>query len=229
MNPRLSILVAARNEEASIAACVERIFDVFPDDAEVLVIGSGSDATEEVVTDLGWTRPLLRFVPDPGDRGRGHAIRVGIEHAVGRLQAQIDGDLSFRPEDLPALFAPLERNEADVVLGSRFLGGGAPLHRSVGNRSVSAYVSALWGRRFTDVLAGMKAWTREAIEKIDLRTDDEGYAMEIPCRALDLGLRVEEVPVSPRGFGGGQSRGDVLRAGTRLLAHATRMRLKKRR
>jgi glycosyltransferase involved in cell wall biosynthesis len=229
--PALSILIAAYNEEASIEACLREVAAVFPDDVEVVVIVGGHDRTDVLVRAMQRKMPGLRYVRNLPDLGKGHAIRRGVREARGELMAQLDADLQFLPSDLPRLLEPLQSGAADVVLGSRFakgahrLPGGTPLMRSLGNHLMSAYASALCGQRMTDVLAGIKAWTRSAIDRIDLRSDGYSYEVEIPMRAIRRGLRVVEVPVTTQARHGGESNVDVMRVGPRMLFDISRFRL----
>lgn len=223
MTPDLSIIVAARNEDATIGACLGRLLAVYPEGAEVLVVDGGCDGTGDIVRAIAAEHPQVRYLPNPDDRGKGHAIRVGIDAARAPVMAQIDADLQFFPEDLPALFAPIEEGRADVVLGSRFLPGttrsadSTPGLRGLGNRAVSAWASLLFRQRMTDVLAGMKAWTREAADAIDLRTPGFSYEIEIPARALLADLRVVDVSVCTAAREAGVSKVNELRDGGRML------------
>jgi dolichol-phosphate hexosyltransferase len=230
-SPALSILIAAFNEEASIEACLREVVRVYPQDVEVIVIDGGHDRTGEHVCALQRSMPALRYLRNDPDLGKGHAIRRGIAEARGVLMAQLDADLQFLPSDLPRLIEPLQLGAADVVLGSRFargsrrLPGGTPLARTLGNRFMSGYASVLCAQRMTDVLAGIKAWTRTAIELIELRSDGYSYEVEIPMRAIRRGLRVVEVPVTTQARHGGESNVDVVRAGARMLLDICRFRL----
>ena len=164
---------------------------------------------------------------------RGHAIRTGISHARGRFHAQIDADLQFSPSDLPALLAPLRAGTADVVLGSRFSPGsnsasGAAFFRTGGNHLVSAWMSLLFGRRLTDVLAGIKAWTADAAATFALRSNNYSYEIEIPARALRTGLRVAEIAVGTCPRAAGVSKVSVVRVGLRALTDTLRFRLERR-
>jgi len=231
--PAVSILIPAFNEEAQIAECLTQVTQVMGEGSEVLVIDGGHDGTAAAVQQVAAIRPEVRHVPNHPDRGKGHAIRTGIALARGRWQAQFDADLQFAAADLPALLEPLRTGTADVVLGSRFLPGSgrdveASWHRSLGNWVVSAWVSLLFGRRFTDVMAGIKAWSAEAAARMDLRSDDYSYELEIPARACRLGLRIVEVPVQTQARTGGVSKVRVISAGLRALAAALRFRCERR-
>lgn len=227
--PEISIIVATYNEEETIGDCLKEIARVFPAGAEIIVVDGGNDGTARVVADTAEIIAFVRYIRCENDRGKGHAIRTGITRARGKYLAQIDADLQFSPADLPRLLEPLKRGEADLVLGSRFLhqsgrDSEASVFRTAGNRIVSGYMSLLFGQRMTDVLAGMKAWSREAAKIIDPKTDGFSYELEIPAKAIKRGLRVIEMPVSTRARKAGQSKVSEWKEGPRFIRDATRFR-----
>lgn len=231
--PEVSILIATFNEQANIAACVTQVAEVLGPQAEILVIDGGTDDTRGEVARLSARFSGVRYIDNHPDFGKGHAIRIGIAHARGRFHAQIDADLQFSPADLPALLAPLRAGTADVVLGSRFRPASgrdtrAAAIRTGGNHIVSAWASLLFGKRLTDVLAGIKAWTAPAAQTIALRSNHYSYEIEIPARALRTGLRVTEVPVRTRARDAGVSKVSVVRVGLRALADTLRFRCERR-
>lgn len=229
--PALSIIVTTMNEEGTIEKCIRRIFDVLDGECEVLVVDGGSDRTGDIVRKLGEEFPDLRYIRNENDRGKGHAVKTGLEAARADIMAQIDGDLQFLPEELPQLVEPIRSGRADVTLGSRFANGsirnpgGVPWHRSIGNRTISLYTSLLCGQRMTDVLAGMKAWTRGAAETMQLRCDHASYDAEVPVRALRRSLRVVDVPITTDARTDGQSKIRVIRVGLRLILDIALIRL----
>lgn len=137
--------------------------------------------------------------------------------------AQIDADLQFLPEELPQLLAPLEAQTADVVLGSRFLPqsvrlpGSTPPLRTFGNHVTSNFASLLVWHSMSDILAGMKAWTRTAAEKIPLRCLHCSYDAEIAVKAVMCGLRVVDVPITTDARKAGNSQIHVARDGIVIL------------
>lgn len=227
----LSVIVAALNEQAVIERCVRRLFAVYPEGCEVLVVDGGTDQTCQVVEGLCADFPRLRYVRNDNDRGKGHATRTGIASARADIMAEIDADLQFRPEEIPKLIEPLQTGQADVVLGSRFTrgsvrrAGSETFLRHFGNRVTSLYASLLYWHRMTDVLAGMSAWTRRVVETIQLKSDNYSYAVELPVKALRKGLRVVDVPVTFEPRKGGHSRVNVVCDGLALLRDTTRFRL----
>lgn len=220
--PPCSVIVAVFREEASISSTLDDLAAHLPEGAEVIVVDGGDDGTGAIVRARAETWPGLRHIAHHGDRGKGHAIRTGMAEARGRVQCQFDGDGQFLAADLAALMRPVVTGEADVVLGSRFLtarrgdGGGAWI-RNLGNRVVSGFAGLLFGRRMTDVLAGVKAWSGEVVPLVSPRSDGFEYEVEIPARALRAGLRVVEVPVDTRAREAGDSKVSVVRTGARIL------------
>lgn len=210
MSDRVSIIVACRNEEESIRPCLEELLIHVPD-AEIVVVDGGTDRTLDIARDMSRSHPQIVAVRNVNDRGKGHAIRTGLEKATGDIMVQFDADLQFSAADIPRVVAPLRNGDLDVCLGSRFLpdsdrsGYDAIPTRDWGNRLISLYVSVLVGHRVTDVTAGLKGWTREAIRRIDFRDDRYSYEAEIVIRAAMLGLRIGEVPVRYRSRAAGQS------------------------
>lgn len=221
--PRLTILVTTFNEEGNIEACVRRIVNVYPNDCEVLVVDGGFDRTGEIVKTLEKQFSSVRYIRNENDRGKGHAVQTGIAQARGKLIAQIDADLQFLPEELPQLLAPLEAGTADVVLGSRFLRqsvrlpGSTPALRTFGNYLTSAFASILVWHRMSDILAGMKAWTNEASQKIPLKCLHCSYDAEIAVKAVMKKLRVLDVPITTDARKAGNSQIHVARDGMVIL------------
>lgn len=230
----LTVIVATRNEEATIEEVIRRVRASVPG-AEILVVDGGSDATGDVALRLGRELARVRLVRNRPDHGKGHAIRVGIRAAEGSVHAQIDADLQFLPEELPALVAPILAGRADVALGSRFMrgsergDGSTPFFRTLGNHTAGAYASLVSGQRITDPQAGMKAWTREAAARIALVSDNYSYEAEIAVRAVRRGLRVVDVPVTTHARAAGETKVNVVRHGLRLLWDLTRFAVEERR
>lgn len=208
-----------------------RILAVYPEDCEILVINGGSDGTGQIVDAIAAANPAVRHIRNRDDRGKGHAIRVGIEHARAPIHAQIDADLQFLPEELPRVIDPIAAGTADVVLGSRFAGGSTrwegstPPVRTAGNKAVSGFASLLFGQRMTDVQAGLKAWSAAAIQRIGLQSDNYSYEVEIPVKALRQGFRVDEVAITTDARQGGHSNVRPFRAGVALLRDISMFRL----
>lgn len=180
-------------------------------ESEILVVHGGTDRTAEIADTLKAEIPAIRVVRNENDRGKGHAIRKGIECAAHDVMVQFDADNQFFATDLPALVDPILAGAADVTLGSRFLPSAdrsaykPSFFRDYGNRTLSAYVGLLCGKKVTDVTAGVKGWTRKAIQAIDLTDDKYSYEAEIVVRAIRLNFQVKEIPVKYSSRAAGES------------------------
>jgi hypothetical protein len=193
--PRVSVVVPALDEEASIGL----VLDALPRDRvhEIVVVDNGStDGTARAAAQHG-----ARVVAEPV-RGYGRACLAGIA-ALDRpdVVAFIDADFSDHPDELPRVLAPILEDWADLVIGSRMLGDrepGAMLPQAVfGNRLATFLIRLFWGVRFTD-LGPFRAIRADALERLGMRDRDFGWTVEMQIRAAQLGLRCTEVPVSYR-------------------------------
>ena len=229
LSTQVSIIIACLSEENTIEEVIRRIFKTLPD-AEVLVVSGGRDRTNEIVRELCRNHPALRLIINENDRGKGHAIRVGIEAASHPNHAPIDADIQFLPEELPRLLEPVLSGRADVSLGSRFMKGSVrkpgstPPLRTVGNLIASAWASLLFGQRLTDVQAGFKAWTVGCIRSIGLTSDNYSYEAEIAVKSIAKGYRVVDVPITTLGRCGGVSNVNVALDGIHLLRDIAKFR-----
>ncbi|QIN82726.1 glycosyltransferase [Rubrobacter tropicus] len=194
---RISVVIPAKDEEATIGELLEGISKVVLDGHELcpIVVDDGStDATAAIARRHGAT-----VVAHPKNKGLGAAVRTGLRAAVETdaiAVAYLDADLEYSPEDIPRLLGPILGGRADYVLGSRFLGGvrGMRLYRRVGNFAFTALLSALTGRRITDGQTGMRAFSREAAGSAEI-VHDYNYAQVLTLDLLRKGFRLEEVPI----------------------------------
>jgi glycosyltransferase involved in cell wall biosynthesis len=212
----VSVILAAYNEAGTIEQIVRGCLEHTPDLVEVIVVDDGSaDATSELAEAAG--AKVYRL---PTNRGKGVAVRHGIEKARGEVLLFLDADGQDDPREIPRLVEALEPG-VEMVVGSRFLGSfgdGAitPLNRA-GNQILTGVVNALFGARLTDTQAGFRAVRRGAAERAGLSADRYDIEVDLLLSVLRSRGRVVEVPVSraPRRFG--RSSLDSFRDGTRIL------------
>ena len=196
---KISIIVPVRNEAAAIEDCILSLLKYFPQ-AEIIVVDGGWDETESIVLELTKNYQNVIYIKNHNDRGKGHAIKVGIKKSTGDLIAQFDSDLQFAAEDLIKLFAPLENDVADMTLGSRFtagavrVDGSTPFLRTLGNSVISLFASTITLHQITDILAGIKAWKKEVTASYNLSSDNYSYEAELPIMALKKNWRANDVP-----------------------------------
>jgi glycosyltransferase involved in cell wall biosynthesis len=205
LEPTYSIVIPAYNEQARIGATLERVLSFVHSqgwDAEVIVVNDGSrDKTAEIVQSFATKEPILHFVENPGNRGKGYSVRHGMLQARGRIVLFSDADLSSPIEESLKLFAALDRG-ADIAIGSRWLRAELqtqrqPLHRQLFGRIFNLMLRITLGLQFADTQCGFKAFKRAAVQAIFpwQKIERWGFDPEILFLARKFGFEVEEVPV----------------------------------
>ncbi len=208
----MSVIVPVFNEHATVAAVIDRLLTIdFPTDREIIVINDGSsDGTREVLRRLEGT-PRLRIVHAEENRGKGHAIRLGLDQARGDVIAIQDADLELDPAQLGSLVEPLLQGKADVVYGSRFLGRrpDAPWLTLVANRTLTSLTNILYGSSITDMETCYKIMRTTVARGLGLTADRFDIEPEITARLLKAGHRIVELPVTftPRSRAAGKKIG----------------------
>jgi len=200
---KLSIIIAAYNEEATIAEILARVRKVaLPGiEREIVVVDDGSkDRTAEIVR----TYPDVRFFQHPQNRGKGAALNTGIQNAEGDILLLQDADLEYSPEDYPDLLRPILEGRADLVLGSRFRyqgprfftkNGDPFFSHYIGNILIVALTNFLYGQKVTDYEGCYKAFTRDIARKVTVKASGFEFDNELICKSLRLGYRLEEAAI----------------------------------
>jgi glycosyltransferase involved in cell wall biosynthesis len=197
---RVSFLVPAYNEAATIVEVLERVSALDVEKQIVVVDDGSSDGTGDLAERWRDGRADVVVIRQESNRGKGAAIRTAIPHADGEIAVIQDADLEYDPTDVPALIEPIERGVADVVFGSR-LSGGRPQRaymfwHLVGNRFLSLLTNVLFNTTISDMETGYKAFRIEVLRSLDLRQDDFGIEPEITAKVCRRGLRVYELPIA---------------------------------
>lgn len=202
----LSIIIPCFNEEATLRACIERVRGIANGELSleiIIVDDASSDGSPKIATDLSERFDKVRFLAHEHNQGKGAALRTGFAAATGDFVAIQDADLEYDPRDLLSLIAPLEADEADVVLGSRFLSGRphqAPYFwQSIGNKLVTALSNMLTGLNLTDMETCYKVFRRDTIQGIEIHENRFGVEPEIVAKVARLRLRVSEIGISYKG------------------------------
>jgi glycosyltransferase involved in cell wall biosynthesis len=194
------VVMPALNEEACIARVIEEVRRFEPAFEVVVVDDGSSDRTAELAAALG-----ANVLPLPFNLGIGAAVQTGYKFAAdrgSRLVVQVDGDGQHDPRQVSLIVEPILKDEADIVIGSRFAGTGgyrSPLSRRVGIRLFAGLVSALIGQRLTDTSSSFRALNRRSLVFF-ASIYPHGYleTVEATVLAARHGLRVKEVPVTMR-------------------------------
>jgi glycosyltransferase involved in cell wall biosynthesis len=196
---RVSFLVPAYNEAATIEALLDAVWKLDLDKQIVVVDDGSTDDTGDIVERWRAGREAVILVSQR-NRGKGAAVRAAIPHADGDISVIQDADLEYDPADVPALIEPIQRGVADVVYGSR-LSGGRPQRaylfwHLVGNRFLSLLTNVLYNTTLSDMETGYKAFRTEVLRSLDLRQDDFGIEPEITAKVCKRKLRVYELPIA---------------------------------
>ena len=200
---KLSVIVPVFNERNTLVEILRRMRRVeLPDgiEREIIVVDDGSDdGTGAVLTQL--RDSTVRVIAHPQNRGKGAAIRTGLESATGDLVLVQDADLEYDPEDWPRLLAPVLKGRARVVYGSRFTGERRNmlfLHW-VGNRFLSLVTNVLYNSTLSDMETCYKLFDRRVLDGIRLHADRFDFEPEFTAKVLRRGIRIYEVPISYAG------------------------------
>jgi glycosyltransferase involved in cell wall biosynthesis len=217
---KVSILIPVYNERAYIEEVLLRV-QAAPLEKEVVVIDDGStDGTRALLKEFESAqangdyeitvqngRALLslhgiRFLFQDRNRGKGAALRLGFDLASGQVILVQDADLEYDPRDYPKLLEPILDGRADVVYGSRFLGGPQRVHyfwHYAGNKFLTLLSDMLTNLKLTDMETCYKVFRREVVQNIRFKSDRFGFEPECTAKIAKGNWRVYEVPISYSG------------------------------
>ena len=201
---RLSIIIPCFNERATIGLLLDHVAACPHEPKDIVVVDDGSsDGTGELLLELAKTHDF-RLFSHAQNQGKGAAIRTGIAEAVGDIVIVQDADLEYDPQEIPKVIAPILDGRADVVYGSRFIGGEA--HRvlyfwhRVGNGVLTLLSNMLTDLNLTDMETCYKAFRSQIIKKIRIEEDRFGFEPEVTTKLSRIpGVRIYEVGISYSG------------------------------
>ena len=198
---KLSVVIPVFNERATILEVLDRVGRVTLPKETIVVDDCSTDGTRELLQGLPPSDDL-KILLQPVNRGKGAALRAGFEAVSGDIVVIQDADLEYDPGEYDNLIKPILANKADVVFGSRFLGGP---HRvllfwhSVGNRVLTTLSNMFTGLNLTDMETCYKVFRAEILKKITLRENRFGFEPEFTAKVGKAGCRVYELPISYSG------------------------------
>ena len=196
---KLSIIVPVFNEEETIEEVVNRIEDVNLE-KEIIIVDDGStDDTRKLLERLESREDVNVFFHER-NKGKGAAVRTGLNHVEGEVIIIQDADLEYDPADYPRLIEPILSGESDVVYGSRNL-----VRKNVGKSSNLFYfggvlltkiANLLYGSNLTDVTTCYKVFKKDVLDSIELECDGFEFCDEVTAKVLKKGIKIKEVSIS---------------------------------
>ena len=202
---KLSVVMPVYNERAFIGRILDKVRAVDIDKEVIVIDDCSTDGTREFLQELtknAEMRGSLKILFQDKNYGKGAALKRGFEVAVGDIIIVQDADLEYDPQDYHRLLSPIEKGEADVVYGSRFLGGP---HRVlyfwhyVGNKLLTTLSNMLTNLNLSDMETGYKVFRKEVLAGIEIKQNRFGFEPEITAKVAKKEWRIYEVPISYHG------------------------------
>jgi glycosyltransferase involved in cell wall biosynthesis len=202
LSVKLSVVIPVYNEEKTIQEIVRRVQEVALEKEVIIVNDGSSDGTAQALNRIADDYDNLVVLDQTRIRGKGAALRKGFAQATGEIILIQDADLEYDPRDYGRLLEPMLDGRADVVYGSRFLGGP---HRVLffwhyaGNKFLTLLSNLLNNLNLSDMEVGYKVFRRQILERIDLKSNRFGFEPEVTAKIARLRPRIYEVPISYSG------------------------------
>jgi len=212
----LSVVIPVINEAETIGKVIKGVpksgLKKLGYDCEVVVVNTKStDGTPEIARKLG------ARVINEDRRGYGRAYMTGFKAAKGQYIVMMDGDYTYRTEDIPRLIKEMDRTKADMVLGSRFRGkmekGAMPFANLIGNIFLTGLVDLLYLRFLTDTHSGIRLFKKSTYNSLGMKCTGMDFASELLLRSMKNGLKIAEIPVNYRKRIAGKKKLKVIRDG----------------
>jgi glycosyltransferase involved in cell wall biosynthesis len=220
VDPKLSVVIPVYNEKATIDEILRRVIETPFRKEIVLVDDCSTDGTRQILEKLAQLQSSgeaqaaafdggdlielrdLRILFQTHNQGKGAALRRGFAEVTGEIVLVQDADLEYDPRDYGKLLEPLLDGRADVVFGSRFLGGPQRVHyfwHYVANKSLTLLSDIFTNLKLTDMETCYKVFRREVLQGIQLKSDRFGFEPEITAKVAKGNWRIYEVPISYAG------------------------------
>jgi glycosyltransferase involved in cell wall biosynthesis len=200
---KLSIIIPVYNEKATLEE-IFRLVQATPYDKEIIAVDDAStDGSREILNRLAQQHDNVKAFYHQHNQGKGAALRTGFAQVSGDVVIIQDADLEYRPADYPSLLEPIEQDVADVVYGTRLVGGRP--HRVLffwhylGNRAVTTLSNIFTNLNLSDMEVGYKVFRAEVLKDIQIRSDRFGVEPELTAKIAKKRWRIYEVPIQYHG------------------------------
>jgi dolichol-phosphate mannosyltransferase len=197
---KLTVIIPVYNEQATITKLIDKVKAVKLNGLtkEIIVVDDGStDKSGHLIQKATAKYSGVTSFSLPINLGKGAAIRLGLKHASGDIIIIQDGDLELDPQEFHQILEPILNKQSKIVYGSRVLAGKKiPFKSYLATKITSTLVGLFFGHWITDINTAYKAFTREVLNKLTLRSVQFEFDAEFTVKALKLGYKIKEVPVS---------------------------------
>lgn len=207
----ISIIIPVFNEVNTLKEIIKRVKATQVPSEIILVDDGSTDGTREILEELK-KQKMITVIYHDRNQGKGAAVRTGLSRAVGDVILIQDADLEYDPRDYPALLKPIKEGVADVVYGSRFLGGArrsTMFWHMVANKMLTLMTNILYNTILTDMETGYKVFRKEVISGMTLHANKFEFEPEFTAKILKRKARIFEVPITfnPRDYDEGKKIG----------------------